>query len=469
MSICRSDLILIINIWARTNSEDMMHYHTKGIALRMPFGNAGMVWRRRLLLLLLLPILICLACGGESSDQSDGDSTAVKVDSTSESQASAKKEKAIKVNVAAVRKGDLVIPIFADGAIRTPRSVEVRTKVAGELVRVYVKDGDRVSGGQLLAQIDQREYVLVLEESRYRYYQALSMAASEEDSLVVNDGALLEFREEKRRLEREQRMGSITREELKRQLLELEMLALQRGAFRQEMFDQRTGLGEARVAEERARLNLDHTEIRAPFSGIVDDFAVVAGEIISIGSVVCTIVNNDELEASVNVLEADLGNLVEGRPALVSVPATGDTIYAMVDVISPLLDDQSRTCEVLIRFENTHGRYRPGMFVRTEIAGWIHSDRLMVPKNAVLLRDNRPLVFKVNGDHAQWLYVETGLENDRWMEIRNVFSGGSLAPDERVVISDHLTLAHEAKISIRKTVKMADRWTVNGEGGEQTP
>jgi hypothetical protein len=82
----------------------------------------------------------------------------------------------------------------------------------------------------------------------------------------------------------------------------------------------------------------------------------------------------------------------------------------------------------------------------------------MVPRSAVLIRDDRPLIFKVAGDRAQWLYVTTGLENDAWIEITEVHSGGSLAPGEQVVVSDHLTLAHEAKIDVRKIESPIDRW-----------
>jgi membrane fusion protein (multidrug efflux system) len=369
-----------------------------------------------------------------------------------------KKEKAIKVDVGEVRRGDLVLPVFADGVLRTPRSVEVRTKVGGELAAVLVENGDRVRAGQLLFRIDQREYALALDESRSRHFQALSQIAAEAETLKTNGEAWNDFDSRHRELEEQRRRGDLDREAYQDRLLELELDALRRGAFRQEVLEQRTGLAEARVAEERARLDLENTEIRAPFAGIVQGVAVVPGEVVSVGSPLCSIYDNDRLEAVVNVLETDLGDLEEGRPALAVIPATRDTVRARVDVISPRLDETSRTCEVLIRFTNPSGRLRPGMFVRAEIAGWIHPGRLLVPREAVLLRDDRTLVFKVVEDRAQWLYVDTGLENDEWVEILQVHSGGSLAPGDRVVVSDHLTLAHEAKIQVRRTVSPAERW-----------
>lgn len=413
-------------------------------------------------------------CGGGGKDGAAADSTAAaeaaadKADSNAAGEAEEEKEKAIKVNVQQVRQGDLVMPVYADGAIRTPQAVQIKTKVGGELREVLVRDGDRVRPGQVLARIDPREYEIALEESRYRHLQALSQMAAEADTFTTNDAAVRDFTAASEELEGLLAAGTVTRREYEDRLFALEMTALQNGAFREAVFQQRTGLAEARTAEERARLNLEYTTVRAPFAGIVQGLDMVAGGNVAAGFQVCTIYNNENLEALVNVLEADLGDLEAGRPVLLAVPATGDTLRTKVDVISPSLDQATRTCGILIRFGNPKGRLRPGMFVRAEIAGVIHRDNLLVPKEAVLLRDNRPLVFKRDGDRALWLYVDTGLQNDDWVQILGVHSGGTLVPGDEVVVSDHLTLAHEAKISVRKSVPPADKWdllTASADGG----
>ncbi len=414
--------------------------------------------RRLVVLLSLLTMtLFITGCFGTEGDGSAADSTDVAAaDSTAAKKP--KKEKSIRVNTGEIRQGDLVLPVYADGAIRTPKSLNIKTKVGGELLSVLVRDGDRVRKGQVIARIDPREYEIALEESRYRHLQALSQMAAEADTFTTNEDAVTAFRAGRDDLDQLLKRNTITRDEYQSRILALEMESLQAGAFRNAVFQQRTGLAEARMAEERAQLNLEYTEIKAPFSGVIQGVTMVAGEILTVNTPVCMVFNNDKLEATVNVLEADLGHLDAGRPVLLAIPATGDTLQAVVDVISPTLDEATRTCELVIRFDNPSGHFRPGMFVRAQIAGIVYRDKMLAPKDALLIRDNRPLVFKKEGDRARWLYVDVGLQNDEWVEILKVHSGGSLAPGEEVVVSDHLTLAHEAKIKVRKRIAPFDRW-----------
>jgi multidrug efflux pump subunit AcrA (membrane-fusion protein) len=170
------------------------------------------------------------------------------------------------------------------------------------------------------------------------------------------------------------------------------------------------------------------------------------------------LVNTRDLEAEVHVLESDLGTLDVGYPALLTIPAVGQTLPVRVSVVNPRIDTESRTCKVLFRFENPSPRIRPGMFVRAEIATQIIPDMLLVPKEAVLERDKRPLVFKVDGDLALWVYVQTGDRNDLYVEVTGVAPGATLEAGDRVVVSDHLTLAHEALIDVRQTVTPKDTW-----------
>jgi HlyD family secretion protein len=84
------------------------------------------------------------------------------------------------------------------------------------------------------------------------------------------------------------------------------------------------------------------------------------------------------------------------------------------------------------------------MFAQVSLDAEILGDRLLVPLEAVLLRDNRELVFVVRNGRAQWEYVTTGHENERWIEIL----GDNIHEGDIVVTGGHFTLAHDIPVTI---------------------
>lgn len=429
--------------------------------------------------------IAAVGCGSSTGDAAGGDSTAVDVgggsmeseaenlgqgegqeaEETEEEEKASKQEKATTVNASEVLRANLVKPVIAEGMIRARHTAEIRAEIGGRVIAVHVQEGDAVRRGQLIVKLDDREYEVASEEARADYLQALSLLAIEEDDISYQELAE-EIRDEFSDLERLERTGKISREERMAREVELDVKALKDGKFRLEVAAARSGVSKARAALERARLNLEHTEIRAPFDGVITGLTLSKGQLLTLNEVICSIVDNVNIEAEVGVLEADLGFIEVGRRALLAVPALRETLQVQVDVVSPQFDRESRTCNVLLRVNNASGNLLPGMFVRALIAGETFSDRLLVPREAVLTREGRPLVFKVEDDHAKWLYVALGESNDSMSEITKVIQGGTLDPGDKVVVSDHLTLAHDAKIKVRRTVKANDPWLSLGREDE---
>lgn len=445
---------------------------------------------RILLAATLVLVITALGCGKKGATQSAADSTATDSTSLANAQGSMegdaenfgknqdaasdtsgakaeKKERAVTVNAARAIRADLVRPVIAEGQLRARHSAEIHAEVAGKITRVTVEEGQPVKRGTLLVKIDDREYEMAEEEARARYLQALSLLTIEDadvDTAAAKEAK--EMRDQFADLERLEKSGKITRDERLAREIGLDVQALKEGKFRVEIAAARSGVSVARADLERARLNLERTEIRAPFDGVVSGFTLDAGEQLMINQVLLTLVDNVNIEAEVGVLEADVGKIAPGGAAILAIPALGDTIPARVDVVSPQFNRESRTCQVLMRVKNDDGRMRPGMFARALIAGERFEDRLLVPREAVLTRDGRPLVFKVEDGRAKWLYVELGASNDHLVEITGVLQGGTLEPGDRVVVSDHLTLAHDAKIKVRKTVAIDDPWISSAQGSE---
>lgn len=373
-----------------------------------------------------------------------------------------RRETSTSVSAAPVVRGDLVIPVVAEGTIRARYETEIKFEISGKVTEVAVREGQRVRRGQRLVKLDDREYALALEEANSRYLQGLGQLAVEEEG-YDSERAERTLEQQRAELARMEAEGLITREERLDRELELGMDAVRDGAYRRELLEVRSGLAAARRDATRASLDIERTVLEAPFSGVITDLELTPGERVQAGQTLCRLVDDVNIEAEIGVLESDLGGVRKGRRALLSIPGLGETLEVKVDVVSPDVDADSRTCLVLMRFRSDDGRIKPGMFVRAAIAGTVLKDRLLVPREAVLTRDGRPVVFRVEGDRAKWVYVQLGERNDHLVEITRVDQGGPLDEGTKVVVDNHLTLTHDAKIRVRKTVSISDPWAAAAE------
>jgi len=369
-----------------------------------------------------------------------------------------RRERSVSVTATLARRTSLVVPVIAEGVVRARHSAEIKFELAGRIARVHVVEGQRVRRGQALATLDDREYVVASEEARANTLDALGKLAVEESDFGEPSAGAAELSEQLAELDAMARRGEITRDEHRAREMDLGIAAVRDGAFRRELLEVRSGLAASRAAQQRAELNLERTILRAPFSGVVSGLTLNAGERVQVGETLCTVVDDVEIEADIGVLESDLKALELGRPALVYIPALDLTIPAAVDVISPRIEPESRTCQVLVRLRSADGKIKPGMFVRTSIAGEVYPEKLVVPREAILTRDGRPLLFRVEDGRAKWVYVELGLRNDHVVEIASVVQGGPVEDGTPVVIDNHLTLTHDAKVKVRRTEPLVDPW-----------
>ncbi|MCP4545141.1 MAG: efflux RND transporter periplasmic adaptor subunit [bacterium] len=386
-------------------------------------------------MLALIPLQGCQLGDGADSTIADSTQTAKKP----------KKEKKSSVSAVTVIKDNLVLPIIAEGSIVARQSTGIRSEVSGRITRLHCTEGERVRKGQLLISLDKRDYQVAMEEARANYLQALSTLAIETGEDELAEAAATEW--------------------LSDRSLENQIESLQNGEFRRELNTARTGLSSAQAAITRAKLNLERCEVRAPFGGVITGMQLSPGSWISASQDLFTLIDDVNLEARVQVLESDLGDLELGRPALIALPALGDTLQVKVDIINPALDVASRSCEAILRITNESGKIKPGMFARASIAGEILSERMLVPREAVLTRDNRPLVFKVADGITQWVYVQLGERNEQFYEIERALQGGTLEPGDKVVVTNHLTLTHGAKVKVKKVSEPTIPWDL-GRGDE---
>jgi len=156
--------------------------------------------------------------------------------------------------------------------------------------------------------------------------------------------------------------------------------------------------------------------------------------------------NNSTLKIDIGVLENDISKIRIGGSAKVEVPSIeGEYFNGRIVNISPYIDKETKTCKVTVQLQNPSNKLKPGMFARVLLETENLNNRVLIPKEALLVRDKRNLVFVVENGLAKWKYVQIGKQNDQLIEIEE-----GVLPDEEVIVEGHYTLAHDAKVRVIK-------------------
>jgi membrane fusion protein (multidrug efflux system) len=386
-----------------------------------------MGFSRRTLAIASAVIVLCAALGGiylrlralQAEDEPGAAATAGEEHPEVESAEAFGTEIAISVSAAPVLRETLVMSVSAAGQAQAFARTLLAAEVEGPVTEIYVKEGDFVRQGQVLARIDPQRYAFELERARATLEQAEAQFAE-----------LTLFDEE------------IEDEELR--------------AERRRMARAKSGLSGAEVGVREAELNVQRATVRAPFSGAVANLAIVPGQRVQQRDSIVEIVDISRIKIEVQALETEVPYLEEGRTARVTLSAFPDTVLTgQVASINPVVDPRTRTARVTVLLANPDGAVKPGMYARVRIAARLYANRTMVPREAILERDNRTLVFVFEPEApnssqglAKWTYVSTGLENEDFAEIVPGEGTTMLEPGQLVLTEGHYTLIHDARVRV---------------------
>jgi len=297
--------------------------------------------------------------------------------------------------------------IVGRGKLQAVRSTGPAFQMGGTLAKLTVKNGDFVEKGQLIAQLDQQQ-------------AKISLKQAENEVLVKQDDYKLLLKE----FQMVQGDTNQRNEAQKRSMLA------------------RSGLMAARIDLEQAQLDLSKTELYAPFSGIISGLEKMEGEQVAAGEAFCQLHYPNMLSVDVPVLETDLSLLREGLPATVEVLAYPNrTFQGKVQHIAPMVgQDNQVQVTVLLQLPNRHHPLLPGMNASVTLKIPV-GESLVVPKEAVVIRSGRAVVFRLEDGLAKWHYVETGKQNTTEVQILEGLEG-----EPTVIISNNLQLSHDAPV-----------------------
>ena len=337
----------------------------------------------------LLSLLFCYACGESKNLLSERE---VYNDQEATPQLA---------SFAVLGESTLIDSLLVYGKILPKSVLEIKSPASGDVTEVRISAGDNIHENDLLMRLDDETQRLRLAKAK----KAVEVAelAFKSDSLAY--------------------LGKLT-DQIKKNLR------------------LNSGLDLALLELQEALLALNQRSLLSPISGMVSEVEFFAGQRVSIGEPVATIMDVSEYHFEFEVFESDFEKVTPDTKIFIEIFSNKRSIQGTFDQASHKIDDNGF---VKIRSNlGSHEWARPG----SNAKGLVVIEKakgLIIPSSAIVRKNGRPVCFIFQNGLAKWRYIQTGEKNATHTE---VVQGLNLA--DTLIVSDVMQLAHESKVSLRK-------------------
>lgn len=278
------------------------------------------------------------------------------------------------------------------GDVQTKQNVLIYPEMQGVLQKVYVKDGQKVNKGQLLATIDDG-------------------GLSSQVAQLKTQAQLAKTTFERQKRLWEQKIGS-----------EIQYLQA------------KTNYEAIESNVKQMQSQLGKSSIRAPFSGIIDDVIKDQGTVVSPGpgSEIFRIVNLSNMYIDVEVPETYLGSIKNGKEAKVYFPVLGDSIKTTIRQTGNFINPGNRSFTVEIPVPNKNGNIKPNLSARVQLNDYTSENAILVPQSIVSENaEGEQYVYKAeelndnNEAVAKKVIISTGKTQNGFVEIVSGIEDGN--------------------------------------------
>lgn len=287
-------------------------------------------------------------------------------------------------DVIEVKPGTIEDGITISGDLKPIEEIEVRSRVEGNIVGVFAREGDRVRRGQLLARFESS----VQESDRASAVADQEAAKADVTNAQWNADQAQELF----------RAGAIPERDLR--------------AAQQTLVAAKARLASADARVRAMTQGAQDTQILAPTSGVVSTRTVDNGEHIARGATLFTVVRTDVLELEAALPARQAGDLRTGQA--VRFIAGGQQLEGRVARISPTINPSNRTISVYLQVPNRDGVLKGNTFATGRVVARTISDALILPSVAIRQsqQGNAPFVYRIVNDVVDVAPVEVGVTDD---------------------------------------------------------
>ncbi len=305
----------------------------------------------------------------------------------------------VPVSVAPVQRKNLNSYLVLNGIVEPERKVEIFSRLSAYIKEIVKEEGAYVKENDVLALLDDTEIKISYQQAKIALEQAkLSLEEAESNYLRYQ-------------------------ELIKRELVSEQDFQTQEAQYNQRKLDYQNRMENYK----NLQLQLNWTKIRALSEGYITERLIEVGDRVNANQQVYTIEDFKPLLIRVSVPTSDAIKLETGMAAEVMTEILKGAVFeGAVKLINPRVDVQTGTVKVTVEVLDESLRLKPGMFVEVRIAIGMKENVLVIPRKAILYKQNKTYVFVLNQNQVTQREILLGLSEEDYVEVTSGLDRGEV-------------------------------------------
>jgi RND family efflux transporter MFP subunit len=342
------------------------------------------------------------------------------------------------VEVTAVQRGAMELTRTYSGTLEASARFTLAPKVGGMVLKLYADIGDRVRRGQVVAELDDAEYVQAVAQAKAELLVAQANQVKTGNDLTI--------------AKRDYQRAATLRKRGVASDAQLDEAESRQQAAKAQFEVAKAQMARAQASLQTANIRLGYTKVTASWSDgdearVVAERQVDEGETVAANAALMTIVELKPLVGAIFVAERDYPLLKPGQKVSLTTDAYPATPFlGFIDRIAPVFQKNTRQARVELSIPNQDRKLKPGMFTRVQVVLRKIDDAVMVPELALTERNDRQGVFVLGpeGKNALWRPVKVGIRRGGMAQVTG------LKEAEKVITVGQHMLDHNSPVMVVK-------------------